>query len=191
MLRKLARMVLLVLMATAVPSPAPSQEIDLRVGYDIPTGELADLESGGIITGLSLGFSVSGAVVLGGRVDVAFLLGKDRDSLRQDAPTLWPDLTAVHYVAEVRFRPSILPGWNLEMGVGAGGSTLSFSDAGSSTYPTLSGGLGGGVDLSEKVILIVGANTYLVFADSEDFEDLNRFGDTWFVGFTTGIRVKL
>lgn len=180
----------LALLASAGPLTAQSVEMDLRLGYELPTGDLSDLESGGVATGLSLGIPLSHSVVVGGRVDIAILQGKERPTIEGD-PQDWPDLTAVHYVAEVRFRPSVLPGWNLEVGVGAGGSTLSFSDAGSSTYPALSGGLGGGVDLSEKVVLLVGANTYLVFADSEDFEDLNRFGDTWFIGLTAGLRVKL
>ncbi len=166
--------------------------MDLRLGYEyeLPTGDLSDLESGGVATGLSLGIPLSHSVVVGGRIDIAFLQGKERPTFWGD-PQDWPALTAVHYVAEVRFRPAVLPGWNLEVGVGAGGSTLSFGDDGTNTYPALSGGLGAGVDLSEKVVLLVGANTYLVFADSEDFEDLNRFGNTWFVGLTAGLRVKI
>lgn len=190
MLKRLIALSTVALLATAGALPAQSAEIDVRLGYELSTGDLAELESGGLATGVSLAFPVSNSVMLGGRVDAGFLQGKGRFTFDQGGPKEWPSLTIIHYVAEVRFRPALLPSWNLEVGVGAGGSTLSFSDAGSNTYPTLSGGLGGGVDLSKKVVLLVGANTYLVFADSADFEDLDRFGDTWFVGFATGIRVK-
>ncbi len=190
MLRRLVALPSLVLLASAGPLTAQSVEVDLRLGYELPTGDLGELEGGGLATGATLGFPLSQSVVVGGRIDIAFLQGKERATI-WEGPQQWLDLTAVHYVAEVRFRPAVLPDWNLEVGVGAGGSALSFGDDGTNTYPTLSGGLGGGVDLSEKVLLLVGANTYLVFADSEDFEDLNRFGDTWFVDLTAGVRVKI
>lgn len=187
---KLPGLMLLVLMAWAIPSSVQSQEIDLRIGYMIPTGELGDMEDGGVTTGFSIGVPVSNSLVLGAGTAAAFLQGGDRDSFG-NAPDHWPDLTALHYVAEVRFRPSVLPGWNLEVGVGAGGSTLSFSDAGSSTYPALSGALGGGVDLSKKVALLVDARTFVVFADSDDFDDLDRFGDIWLMGLAAGVRIRL
>lgn len=191
MLKRLIALPAVALFVAAGALQAQSAEFDFRLGYERPTGDLAELEGGGLMTGASLGFPVSTSVVLGGRVDAGFLQGKGRLTFDQGAPKEWPDLTSIHYVAEIRFRPSVLPGWNLEVGIGAGGSTLSFGDAGSSTYPALSGVLGGGVDLSEKMVLLVGANTYLVFADSDDFEDFNRFGDTWFIGLTAGLRVKL
>ncbi|MFO7587326.1 MAG: hypothetical protein R6X22_04565 [Gemmatimonadota bacterium] len=161
------------------------------MGYEFPTGGLAGLEDGGLVAGITVGFVASSMVLIGGRADVALLNGDDRITFDAGDPKKWPDLTAVHYVAEIRLRPLISSGWDVEAAVGIGGSTLSFDDAGRHTYPSLSGGLAGGVDLNDRVALITSGQTYLVFADSEEFEDLGLFGNTWFLVFTTGVRIRI
>lgn len=170
---------------------AQAVELDFRLGYSTPAGALAELENGGVAAGAALGFAISPSVVLAVRIDAELLGGADRITFDSELEKEWPDLTAIQFTGEVAYRTGATRDWMLEIGLGAGASTFSFKDAGSASYPALSGRVSGGVSVSDHAALFAVGQAHVVFSDSEDFEDLARFEDAWLLTLMAGFRLFL
>lgn len=202
----------------ALPRAAPAQDVgetwtfDARGGVSVPAGDFDDLPFEDVNptagAGATYWFSPRFGVQVSG--DWERYLGDDAEVASgvttEGAPGA-PDMDIFHYgggvVADLA---SGVSRWDLEVNVAGGGTSYVSddfavdggpSDDFSQTYPSASGGIKLGYDLSRSVNVFLGGQAYVAFPDEDDTQRLARlsprarpFDTAWTFPFQAGVKIE-
>lgn len=181
--------------------------IDLRAGGTFPTADLANSVDPGFGPGLGLAFALGPRIAL--RLDGDVSLLRELDGPGDDAARFFQsDVTLWHYGAGLEVDAlDPLADWFLRLGLGAGATTIDpktpgdqppgVEGSGTETRFTTNGALTVGFRASDRVGIFLRGKTYMVFVDSEQFEDgdglAQELDDLWWIfpvqlGVEIGVR---
>ena len=175
----------LLTLATAAATPVAGQVTDTRtfvearVGGAVPTFDIADVITPGLVFGATVGYHVSPRIVVMGAFDYG---------MHEDDATESFDITTMHYMGKVgySFTGPRERGWDALVNLGAGAVTFDADGGESNTYFAINAGAKIAYNFGPRLAAVISPQGDIAFTD----EDETGSSSAWVWPLTAGLRLK-